>query len=63
MKFNLYFSMDNAVFYDNSSHEVVRILREIADKIENNYDVPRTYQTIRDINGNDIGRYAQKPSE
>ena len=40
-------------------HELARILRDIADKVEGG--APWAYQTVRDINGNDVGRYALKP--
>ena len=45
--------------YTSAAPELARILREIADQIEagRQYDF---FQTIRDINGNDVGRYAIK---
>ena len=45
--------------YTSAAPELARILREIADQIEagRQYDF---FQTIRDINGNDVGRYALK---
>jgi len=60
MVFKLWFDTENVAFEDAKEVEVVRILREIANKIEQSGDVPGFYQTIRDINGNDIGRYAEK---
>lgn len=59
--FRLYIRTDNAAFDDgNKPAEVVRILRDIADRIEAGAEVPYFYQTILDINGNDVGRYAEK---
>lgn len=43
----------------DDGRELARILREIADKVEGG--APWAYQTIRDINGNDVGRYSLKP--
>ena len=60
MVFKLWFDTENVAFEDAKEVEVVRILREIANKIEQSGSVPGFYQTIRDINGNDIGRYAEK---
>jgi hypothetical protein len=39
--------------------EIARILRECADRIESD-GVGSLSETIRDINGNDVGRYALK---
>lgn len=57
---------DNAAFAEgdgatpeSAAPELARILREIAKKIEDGYDYDK-FQTIRDINGNDVGRYAIK---
>lgn len=47
---------------DSASIELARILREIASKIENGADY-NYFQTIRDINDNDVGRYAIKPDD
>lgn len=62
-KFVMYFSTDNAAFDESPAREVSRILSEIAEKIESQDAVPDYFQTIRDINGNDIGRYAVKPDD
>lgn len=65
-KFMVNISCNNAVFsntgdanYQSAAPELARILRVIADQIENGapYDF---FQTIRDVNGNDVGRYAIK---
>ncbi len=45
--------------YESAAPELARILREIADQIEGGVDYG-WLQTIRDINGNDVGRYALK---
>lgn len=43
-------NMDNAAFEDNG--ELVRILREVADKVEHLKEFPFN---LRDINGNKVG--------
>lgn len=45
--------------YESAAPELARILRKIANDIENGgqFDF---FQTIRDVNGNDVGRYALK---
>lgn len=63
MKFTLFFDMGNAAFEDSPAEEVARILRAIADKVAGENDVPGFFQTIRDANGNDIGRYAAKTAD
>jgi methionine aminopeptidase len=65
MTFTLKIDTDNAAFHDDDvSHpgvELARILRVIADDIESAEPSEyRQFQTIRDINGNDVGRYALK---
>lgn len=40
--------------------ELARILREIAREIDND-GLSGFYETIRDMNGNDVGRFAIKP--
>jgi hypothetical protein len=59
--FTLKVDTESAAFDDNPTPELVRILRSIADAIEKGreYDM---YQTILDVNGNDVGRYALKPA-
>jgi hypothetical protein len=62
-RFTLYIQLGNDAFADgNEAAEVARILRYIARNIAHDDAVPRTFQTIRDINGNDVGRYAIKPN-
>jgi hypothetical protein len=55
MRFNIDMTCDNAAF-DDPAPEVARILRKIASQLEN-WDGYTSYQTILDINGNDVGRW------
>lgn len=50
---------DALIGSDTEGSELARILREIADNVEDG--APWAYQTILDVNGNDVGRYALKP--
>ncbi len=52
--FQIHISTDNAAFEDDS--EIPRILRKIADDIDNGRDISM-FQTILDANGNNVGRY------
>jgi hypothetical protein len=56
MKFTINMTCDNAAFEDEPAPEVARILRSIANKLDerDGYD---KYQTILDVNGNDVGRW------
>ncbi len=56
MKLTITIQMDNAAFTDNSGAEVARILREFADRSEDETDSSwdNTY-SLRDINGNKVG--------
>jgi signal transduction protein with GAF and PtsI domain len=59
-QFKLTVDMDNAAFSDQyDGIELSRILRMVAQKIEDN-GIPWMYQNIKDINGNVVGKYAQK---
>lgn len=42
--------------FDTDNAECARILRDIADKLENGIDASH-YLTIFDVNGNDVGRW------
>jgi hypothetical protein len=54
---------ENAAFEgENLQSEAARILRAIAGKIENGHDGSH-YQTILDINGNDVGRWKLSEEE
>lgn len=59
-KFTIAINADSAAF-DNgmAEYEISRILRKIADKVEAE-SFSGFYETIRDINGNDVGRFAMK---
>ena len=61
MEFKLNIRTDNAAFEDCPGFEVARILREIANKVDGR-ELPYYMQTIRDCNGNDVGRYSCKES-
>lgn len=59
MIFKLHIHTDNAAFEDNKGPELARILRELAYKMEK--DGPSwCYQNLKDINGNIVGKYAEK---
>ena len=53
MKTKIQFSTENAAFSDNKEYEIARILRGIAQRIENGIDCGK----IIDINGNTIGKF------
>jgi hypothetical protein len=59
MRFSLSFSMDGAAFdgADNSVDEVVRILHTLADRVDHNGAHGRSVDTVRDVNGNTIGKW------
>lgn len=64
MKFILRISMENAAFADGSEGtELARILRKVADSIENTGEAPRCFENVRDSNGNTVGQYAAKPDD
>ena len=56
MRFTLSFDCGNSAFFDDVAPEVARILREIANQVENG----AAHSTIRDINGNIIGNFIVK---
>lgn len=61
-KFILHVHIENDAFQDgNCGQELARILKDVAKKIENETGDDITFfQTVRDINGNDVGRFAIK---
>lgn len=66
MKFTVSINCKNAAFCESdepttttAAPELARILRKIADDIESGSTFDY-FQTIRDANGNDVGRYAMK---
>lgn len=63
MKFRLVVDMSNAAFGAtplDAADEIARILRRCAKEIENTQEVPEAYASLFDINGNYVGRYAQR---
>lgn len=56
MGFQIHIRTETAAFEDDPTREVTRILREVADKIEQGEDASLSL-TIFDVNGNDVGRY------
>lgn len=60
--FTVKFDCGNAAFDDNLDGEIVRILLSIAARIEG-AGLSGFCETIRDVNGNDIGRFALKNAD
>jgi hypothetical protein len=68
MTFTLTINTDNAAFGETPEEmreETARILRQVADRMSTNevYSSLRYgdfYETVRDLNGNDVGRAAFK---
>ena len=54
--FQMKIDTDNAAFEDDPGAEVARILRGVADKVEQGV-ASGHFQTAFDVNGNDIGRW------
>lgn len=54
--FKIEFETDNAAFEDMQTEEVARILREIADKVENG-SFSFACGVVRDYNGNTVGKW------
>lgn len=62
MKFILHVNTDNEDFQPEAGIELAEILREVAKRVEHaSNDDLWAFETIRDSNGNDVGRYALKP--
>lgn len=57
--FTVKISCDNAAFDECREQEIARILGAIAERITRE-GLTGYYETIRDINGNDVGRFALK---
>ncbi|MEN6304888.1 MAG: hypothetical protein ABFD96_19310 [Armatimonadia bacterium] len=56
MTFNLNLNTDNAAFEDNEGAETARILRALADRLENSaFDDYNGMWLLRDSNGNAVG--------
>jgi hypothetical protein len=58
VRFTINMTCDNAAFEDNPEREVARILRRIADRLDQFIDIEPTWHTIFDTNGNDVGRWS-----
>lgn len=61
--FKLVIGTDNAAFEPQPTTEIVRILREVANKIEREEQDLFPSRTVYDVNGNDVGRYSHKGAE
>ena len=59
MKFTVEIECDNAAFADEPYEELARILRELADDIEESCSASHP---LRDINGNRVGHSAVEAS-
>lgn len=57
--FTVKITCDNSAFEESPALEIARILEAIASRIRDQ-GLSGYYETIRDINGNDVGRYAIK---
>lgn len=55
MRFTLYIRTGSTAFDDPPNIETARILRDIAERLEAGEDF-NFYETLQDINGNDVGR-------
>jgi len=55
MNFRVFINTDNAAFDDYGHGELARILKALAGTIGAAEELPM-YVTLRDINGNDVGR-------
>jgi hypothetical protein len=71
VKFVLYLTCDNSAFGERDDdadapdvpecrEEVARILHHVADELESGADDYSMFRTLRDYNGNDVGRAAFK---
>jgi hypothetical protein len=58
--FCLTINCENDAFHPDPTQELVRILREVAKRLERGESFS-TFQTLHDVNGNDVGRAALKP--
>ena len=59
MKFILSFRTDNDAFHNNENREIARILRHLADRVENS-NISAYHSDVKDINGNIVGTYVLK---
>lgn len=56
MSITIKIDTDNAAFEDSPGYEVARILRQLADKI-NQFDGLAGYIKLYDVNGNKVGAF------
>jgi hypothetical protein len=56
--FKLEIHADNAAFDPDPTPELARLLRELADKVETYGKVGYPFGRLRDLNGNQVGRWA-----
>lgn len=57
--FTIKIDTDNDAFQPDPADEIVRLLLAIAARIQGE-GLSGYYETIRDVNGNDVGRFALK---
>jgi len=56
MKLKIQITMDNAAFEEAQGRESARILRELAERIEDSSTLdPGLWATLHDMNGNKVG--------
>jgi hypothetical protein len=55
MKFEVQIATDNAAFEEGCGYEVARILRELADRVEESELRNGDLLRLRDVNGNRVG--------
>lgn len=60
-QFQLYIHTDNDAFHPEPGPEIARILHLVARRVEDGADL-RHFQTLRDVNGNDVGRVRLLPN-
>jgi hypothetical protein len=58
MEFTVTLTCDNDAFADDLRGETARILRRLADSVENGYDAGN----LADVNGNTVGSFAFLPA-
>lgn len=63
MAFKLTIDTDNAAFEEGREEEVALILMSIASRLRSGESFAPNYETLRDTNGNDVGRAAFKDNE
>jgi hypothetical protein len=55
LTFTVYIRCESEAFEDSPSHEIARILTNLAYVIV--HDAPGTNAVLRDVNGNQVGRW------